>query len=35
LVSAVNGDKTFAAAVAARHDCPAELRVWLDRVLSE
>ena len=35
LVSAVNGDKTFAAAVAARQDLPAELRVWLDRVLSE
>ncbi len=35
LVSAVNGDKSFAAAVAARQDCPAELRVWLDRVLSE
>ncbi len=35
LVSAVNGDKSFAAAVAARQDVPAELRVWLDRVLSE
>lgn len=35
LVSAVNGDKSFATAVAARQDCPAELRVRLDRVLSE
>jgi hypothetical protein len=35
LVSAVNGDKTIAAAIAARQDLPAELRVWLDRVLSE
>ncbi len=35
LVSAVNGDKDFATAVAARQDLPAELRVWLDRVLSE
>jgi uncharacterized protein (DUF2336 family) len=35
LVSAVNGDKIFAAAIAARQDLPAELRVWLDRVLSE
>jgi uncharacterized protein (DUF2336 family) len=35
VVSAVNGDKSLAAAIAARQDLPDELRVWLDRVLSE
>jgi uncharacterized protein (DUF2336 family) len=35
VVSAVNGDKNLAAAVAARQDVPEALRVWLDRILSE
>lgn len=35
VVSAINGDKNLAAAVAARQDVPDALRVWLDRILSE
>ena len=35
LLVALDGDKTLAAAIAARDDVPAELRVWLDKVLSE
>jgi uncharacterized protein (DUF2336 family) len=35
VVSAINGDKDLAAAVAARQDVPEALRVWLDRILSE
>lgn len=35
VVSAIDGDKNLAAAVAARQDVPEALRVWLDRILSE
>jgi uncharacterized protein (DUF2336 family) len=31
----INGDKEFAAAIAARNDVPDELRVWLKQILSE
>ncbi len=35
VVSAIDGDKDLAAAVAERQDVPEALRVWLDRILSE
>jgi len=35
LVSRLNGDKELAAAIAARQEMPAELRVWLDAALSQ
>jgi hypothetical protein len=34
LVTGVNGDKQLAAAIAARPDLPAELRIWLDKTLA-
>ena len=34
-IMCINGDKDFAAAIAARNDVVPELRVWLARVLSE
>jgi uncharacterized protein (DUF2336 family) len=35
LVTGVNGDKQLAAAIAARPDLPAELRIWLDKTLAQ
>jgi len=35
VVSAIDGNKDLAAAVAGRQDVPEALRVWLDRILSE
>jgi uncharacterized protein (DUF2336 family) len=35
LVTGVNGDKKLAAEIAARADLPAELRIWLDKTLSQ
>jgi uncharacterized protein (DUF2336 family) len=35
IVSNIGGDKEFATAIAARGDVPAELRLWLARVLEE
>jgi uncharacterized protein (DUF2336 family) len=34
VIMSINGDKDFAAAIAARADVPRELRLWLDRALS-
>jgi uncharacterized protein (DUF2336 family) len=33
IICGLGGDKEFAAAVAARSDVPAELRIWLDSIL--
>ena len=35
LVIGINGDKSLAAAIAARQDVPEDLRLWLDKVLEQ
>lgn len=35
IITALNGDKNLASAIAARNDVPAELRVWLSKTLGD